>query len=1054
MILGHDCSLAIPLPHKVQRDFRWRRDRPGTQYSEAEKGSVLARLEAFFNQSKEAEAKTKDYAKQLKMERLSCALSVQSLDHALRADRRYFVTPEEMPQAFRASQRKRRACVENTASKMRRLELPAEALESPTLFLVPDQGSSFWPALFWLYGPLGIRGAFWGDECHRYWNDTLQAIKDSGLWLVFCEASIVSGFKGGPWGGSAFFGVLNEAVDDFAGGVEVGQDLIFHYLFDELAKDHHMTDPGDFGTLAHAELLRKMVLSSLGIRRKGSKMKVARWLSWFKSMREDVLPHWYSLLWALLRISLHHGWFSSVDDISLSAKALKEAAHNDEAPEEMPKDADASTHSGSAPPTVRESNRQTQELRQSSKNTLHLVAMVFANRAIRNQVAMMVCVAGALEQDFNDTVALMKTRDGTQQHWIQHSSGRYEEKLFKVTATLTDKSVLEDMRFNEYGPVDDYLGLADDNYLAERMFQFVMKLLEHRLLSSISMGCMFPGRVASLCSSDADEVAQCLCSLKKTWEFLEEAERIAQGDSWMRGFLRQCVWPQWVWPREMLLALLENNWEEVPGVVAASVLKFMRCPASTKIIEDSVNCAKDRARSSKSGKCGARGVWHCLASGRLAGSSDKPPVVPSASSQTAAAATQKVLPPMMFVGDVGEASISEEMGELCGLASWASPSPQNFKVVALFWRAWEDLGCVDKLKQAWLSQVLMPGTVVFKRGMHRAGLVLRTTEFGAVFWGVTVIGNAKDPLLVPVQTSTQDDPAWFQMAATSLEGWKAAEVRALPPSQVALKQQASGMKLSPGVALCTVRQPESVLKVAARMGFLGMTTSLMDKLHMFLWGGERQRKPVGEGALCRALILHAFPEWSVEQVDAAVKRRRPDLLPARSDVLEAWDVKNGRSMADDDMVDEIIMAKRKLAEKRASKASERSSASSARAASGTSSQPSAGAAASSSSRSPDGQPPPASAASASRKSVSLTGSTTPEYAKQLVPAIKGCVILCDTVRHNRWQVRYPGSAPPFSNAKSWNDVVSYDEALRTVLRWVWERHEAETGEACTFSFGR
>lgn len=177
---GGWCRWRHPFPHlcKVQRDFRWRRDRPGLQYSEAEKGSVLAKLEAFFSESKQAEAQVKHYAKELKMERLSCALSIQSLDRALRGgvdlalgdfrakagvapldddDRRYFVTPEEMPQAFQASQRKRRACIKNTASKKRRLELPAEALNSPALFLVPDQGSSFWPALFWMYGPLGIR---------------------------------------------------------------------------------------------------------------------------------------------------------------------------------------------------------------------------------------------------------------------------------------------------------------------------------------------------------------------------------------------------------------------------------------------------------------------------------------------------------------------------------------------------------------------------------------------------------------------------------------------------------------------------------------------------------------------------------------------------------------------------------------------------------------------------------------------------------------------------------------------------------------------------------
>lgn len=376
-----------------------------------------------------------------------------------------------------------------------------------------------------------------------------------------------------------------------------------------------------------------------------------------------------------------------------------------------------------------------------------------------------------------------------------------------------------------------------------------------------------------------------------------------------------------------------------------------------------------------------------------------------------------------------------EVDQLCGAAPWASPSPQNLKLVALHWRAWEKLGCVEKLKKAWLSQVAMPGTIVFKPGRQRAGFVLRATEFCVLLWGLDIKGPRQNALIIPSLSSTQGDPTWFQVSVTELEGWKAAEARVMPPSELACRQQALGMPISPGVCLTLARPPESLHKVAARLGFKGMTTTVMDKLYMFLVGGQRHRRLVGEAALCRALILLAFPEWSVDEVDAAVKKRRADLLPSSSEVLEAWDIKNGRSMADDDMVDEIMSAKQKIAEKRASKAAERRPKSSAPPAQGASSQAPAGPASSSSSRAPDEQPAPSSSSGLSRTSASLIGSATPEYAKQLAPDVKGCAILCDTVRHNRWQVRYPSSAPPFSNAKSWNSDVSYDEALRTVLRW-------------------
>ena len=71
-----------------------------------------------------------------------------------------------------------------------------------------------------------------------------------------------------------------------------------------------------------------------------------------------------------------------------------------------------------------------------------------------------------------------------------------------------------------------------------------------------------------------------------------------------------------------------------------------------------------------------------------------------------------------------------------------------------------------------------------------------------------------------------------------------------------------------------------------------------------------------------------------------------------------------------------------------------------------------------------------------------------ESAKQHLPEMVGCSLTKDEVLHNRWVVKYPKKAPPWSTSCAFLKAGGEAQALKVVLAWVWELHTFATGEPC------
>jgi hypothetical protein len=85
----------------------------------------------------------------------------------------------------------------------------------------------------------------------------------------------------------------------------------------------------------------------------------------------------------------------------------------------------------------------------------------------------------------------------------------------------------------------------------------------------------------------------------------------------MQMLLRTLDWNQNPYFRELLIGLDECKFKQVPDDIAEDIGLYTELPRTSKPNEDAHNIQRDRARHSKSGKCGRKRGYHSLTSSRI-----------------------------------------------------------------------------------------------------------------------------------------------------------------------------------------------------------------------------------------------------------------------------------------------------------------------------------------------------------------------------------------------------------------------------------------------------
>ena len=944
---------------------------------------------------------------------------------------RYTVEAASLPGPLVGQGQKRRVCIRAAAGKTR-LECPLVQQMPPQLHIRLDQGTVGWPAMFFMFHGLKLEGSFWWDPAHRFHNDIKGALKGAGLWYMVLETTLAFNFRQGPWQKASFFRQTVEVMEKYL-DTEFGQDdELFNTFYEPLATDLGMMGPG-FGTTEHMEQVKALMASSRTWQKKGLKVKLCRWMSYF-DRAEEFLPLWFITVVSLCVIGIKKGWLNHISELPMFAATG--AADLEEGGGQALEHPPAAQGAEEQPRTVKDSNAEAERLRKGCFNTLHLALVVLCSLRTRMLCAMTLALVKPSRTAFGHMLVAAKTQSASVMWWATMANEEWLAELLETIKVQQDPAALGRIGFTMlHGE-----SCGEDHQVANKMVLFLRCLLQSRLHSLLALSYSLPCKFAGLLHDTSSVRFATLKTLKAWWVRLQEVEEAATSDKWYQQLLVMLSWPVMQWPRRLLVALSEHDFEEVPSWVESQLQACFRGFLSTKITEDMFHELQRRENASENDSLSRLQRWRVTCQSKLFKENDRPWVQPTSAAYTGA--TGRPLPKKLFEATGGSCSIPDE--ELNRFKEWHStPQAEAFNQVQYAWMAVQRLPRVRDLELAWMSQLMTPGCAVSHKEKG-GGIVLHANAYAAVLW------RAKQVMIGGVRHFMYDVTGAKPINVIpiiSAKGWRTCDLEGVSPEQFAAHAAAHAQPAQPQVTLRATSAAIPLLEHAALSGFRSLTVPFMQKLITqldIIPKGSGARPRTMEGVL-NVLLPHCLPKHTPSELEEIVKHRcKPKAEELETSVLLAGD--NAELAADcmeeddaRDAMQEVQKTKAKIAKARAERASSAKVAQAAASQGGTRASGSGAAASIARSVAPlqDGQ-----------VAYSL------EEARAYLPKVAGCTLSMERTWHHRWRARYPkaGKFPERQTSMCFGGSVPEQSSLLYCIRFTWECHAAATGAACPWVF--
>ena len=571
--------------------------------------------------------------------------------------------------------------------------------------------------------------------------------------------------------------------------------------------------------------------------------------------------------------------------------------------------------------------------------------------------------------------------------------------------------------------------LVDDVYVAAKAF----KLL-HTLLGSLSLSNMFythtpPYFFSGLVSPDPIAVRETLDTCKVMWETLLSLEKAALVDAEINNFLRCLRFPRETFCREMFVLLSEAGFREVPPIAVAQIKGLVSSVGSTLLVENLFNKLRQVERKRMNRSVCARAAWHEQCSSALFEQHGRPRVDISA---TARASAPNAVPPSTFEPPSHECSLPVNLLDELHSArpQWSSLGFEQYRLVGLRWACCMKFkGCYHQISDAWLSVLQVPGTLTFHTGSRTGWLVVLSTACGFLAWTVALRWVC-DTIVVNWDTDERS-PLKIE-CVTNLDEWLCVSVRVRTPGSPSYPAGATQGVLH--VTSCG--KPEKLLKFAARRGFWSVPITHLRKLFDRL--KVEGARPKSECKLVEALVRHVLGDLTDGEAKGYILAR--DVGPDESDndddhaVDELHDLL-GSDSDDCDLKKDVAALKEKRDAHRETLIRKAQTVADIF-------------------KGKDGRdnlddgcgaPKPA-----EKKAIAWVPGRGLLQKEAKVFAPPGSIIIKDTVRHMRWQVRAPWLRPSHSKTFASSEHGSDNSALLYVLSMAWSVYSRQTGTPCPY----
>lgn len=164
----------------------------------------------------------------------------------------------------------------------------------------------------WLYLHIGVRGTFWPDEWHRIINDCSGSL--GAMFFLVLEWGIVFNMKCGPWNRNGALSQIRAQAEEYFRDYD-WKDPMFRMIYPLLVLDWRLFG-AEIGTEGHMKKIWEQLKHHEAFQLKGEKMKMGRWMSWFKSYRR--FRKWrMPLLLILLVMGMKRGWWTTISQTPL-----------------------------------------------------------------------------------------------------------------------------------------------------------------------------------------------------------------------------------------------------------------------------------------------------------------------------------------------------------------------------------------------------------------------------------------------------------------------------------------------------------------------------------------------------------------------------------------------------------------------------------------------------------------------------------------------------------------------------------------------------------------
>lgn len=938
----------------------------------------------------------------------------------------------------------RRSCIA-FPDGTRQVEVPrmlvGSTLVRPTLHLCADQGSVGMSCYLYMLLGIGCRMTLVPDLFHRLHNDMLGAVAEAGLSMVRAECFIPARMRRGPFDKQGNHAVLKGASQEM-GRVLAVDNPLFEMLYDDLvAESEELRTLPEPGSREHMEATFEYLKEKARSVGAGCDARTSRWWAWEETARQCAKRRWADLF-VLLWLGRQRKWWTSWNDSPLRKRSMKQ----DDCEQALPGDAEQHLPGNGANDrdeggvnrskvSLAASREEVRRQRRKCTSTLQYCCQLMLNDLRCRLWFAMGHLTTPLETFFKGAMTSVKTHRGTRDLIMSLCERRLDGVVLEQLQWVSSEAFAETLVASTPSvfPRPKYL-LQQDAQVLNAMWNYTINLCGNISLTSLAWQAP-PLAFLRLLSSDDIERTVALGDFERAWGALQKAEAAALTDAAVASLVRDNTVGLQQFNREIFIQLAEADFKTIPEFVRQALDEFSATWFSSLIAECGFNEARRVCARSRNQRMELQRIYHTLSVGTSLMEDFGRKVMPITQAARCAASSGK-LSSTTFGVQHSECSLSMEILDKLQskTPTWPTLSAHSLQLAPASWKMLVDCdGDASKMKMAWLSLLVTPGTIVLHTDRRHSLLVMSTTPYGFTGWRTPVAADLSMQIGPIAKQSCR-----FHVVEDHKK-WRVTEC-----SFAAKQPVLGGLRGFPRMD----RGGSGLLQHSCRTGFRNMTVPYMKRLLFEVvatdWEGPRPNTEATVlAALCRQIMGDAAdeafvsaamrarhfvagaPEGSVEQTNSgeSAKEVLEDLEAGVSDDEDVHrqlaEVKENLALAMKRQAQHTAEIQRAVREMRPASASSAGEASSA-----------------------SGAPRP-------RRFVPMPPQgPSQEEAQALLPPLYR--VSKDDRRENRWRIRGPGLGGEKSRSFGRASGRTEWQAFGCLFLLAWQAHQRHTGEACPY----